>query len=206
MPVQDYTTYTEYNEVHDPLAVTATLITASDLDREHDHYVYRDFGVGALGNLTYELETQVTAGNHSLAFGGIWGIANLVDDWSGWVGSPALFWYWNPYGNGPQVRLQASSQDDSVGLAVSTMYYVRIVRAGTTCTAYVYSDAARTTLVDSMSVACSGDAYRYLYAAFNVEANQPVRQISYTVGHLTLEEATPLPVIMGHYRRLRCLI
>jgi len=192
MPLEDYTTYTEYNEVHDPLEVAANLITGTDLDKEHDHYVYRDLGVGGVaGDIEVLLTTTLTA-TTNYGFAGLWAISNNLDDRKGMDTGIGVHWRSVSSVNPPWrsieiVAFDSGLSDYSITLELGTPYYLIISRAGGVATADIYSDAAHTVLVDSVSVVCTTDAMRYLYATYNWDANETARKISFVVGDLDLQ-------------------
>jgi len=94
-----------------------------------------------------------------------WALANVVDDMKALrVASADHLWaYFEAINvNVPLIYLQeeygaGSYYDGSVNLATGTQYYIKIVRDETigngTLTLYIYSNAARTSLVDTLSVA-----------------------------------------------------
>lgn len=58
-------------------------------------------------------------------------------------------------------KLQSATEDVFLG-AQSTIYYLRIQRISTTGTVKVYSDSARTNLLDTLSVTVETNTYRYI--------------------------------------------
>ena len=173
------------------LGVAATTITSTLMQREGETYVYRDFGVGGItGNFEHLIQTQIISGNNNDSRGGIWGAADVVDDISGWVGTPpflAISWWSRTAA--PTITIgDGVTSDESIGLSYTTPYYLKITSSGLTVTAYIYSDASRTSLVDTISVTRAAPAsYRYLYATWNHDVNQAARTITFTVSNLDLQ-------------------
>jgi hypothetical protein len=52
---------------------------------------------------------------------------------------------------------------DQTVISAGTTYYLVVTRSSTTCTVQIYSDAARTNLLDTLSITCATTAFRYLY-------------------------------------------
>ena len=78
-------------------------------------------------------------------------------------------------------------------------------RDGTSLDLRIYSNSARTTLVDTLSVTiASGRTYRYVFAVVSHDYNDN-DTISFDVKDLDLKEAAGgVPTHMDYYRRRRC--
>ena len=169
---QDFTTYTEV----DPstyFAVTGDTITVTLLPRNVDAYIYKDFGVDNFsGNFTHEIEISTTTSGVEIAY--VWMLANLVDDSKGIDDASGdflgLYFYENDI---ILVECDGGTTYTASDYNISTdgtVYYITIVRdedVGTygTIYAYIYSDAAKTTLLATRSIALhsSKKDFRYLY-------------------------------------------
>lgn len=169
------------------LAVTGDRITATAMQNESAAYVYRDLGVGGItGDFVHQLETTCSAISSDDSWGGVWGLANMV---SGYFFGDSNTLNWARVSGTPRLFLTGDGLFDfSVALAYDTPYYVTIERiCPTTLRAYIYSDAARTVLVDTLTPPLAdGIPFRYLYAAYNYDQNQPTQTISFTVANLEI--------------------
>ena len=183
MAVEDFTTYTEVDP-NSRVTVTATRITWAAIERDEITYVYKDKGVAFFGgDFTHYLTINTTAiGNGMVATH--WAIANAIDTFEGIKGD-----------GGSQLTLRVSGGASTIGVTIGevdsgtgygddyilytagTVLYLKIVRdesVGTygTIYCYIYSDADRTTLVDTLSVTLhtSKKDYRYIYAFQGAES------------------------------------
>ena len=117
----------------------------------------------------YDLEVTHQAGTTGRA--AVWAASNVLDDVKYWddhdseavslvlVGgaSPTLVLTNHEAGGG---------SDTSAALSTQTKYYLSVERSGETLQVGIYSDADRTTLVDTLSVSVdAGRTWRYLFAA-----------------------------------------
>lgn len=206
MPLEDYTTYTEVDDDGCITVVGPYEIQAVGLPRANNNFVVADKSAEHFeGDFEHLLQTKVTAGDHGLSMGFVWGVSDTVDDYGGWVEGETFHWYWDPYGNGPQFRLNSKGgvSVDSIPLLVNTDYWLRVTRVGTDVTVYVYSDAEREVLVDDFSVVAAGGAipYRYIYAVCNWDTGQVWRTIDFEVCELDLKEAMATPMIRSQGRQ-----
>ncbi len=159
MANQDFTTYTKVDP-NSRFTVTSTRITASGLLRNEDAYNYWDFGAGYFdGDLAHLITTKSETTTTGIAI--YHGLFNIVDDFKGIkdAGGDGIFIFNN---NGNSIilsELHAGAQyNDAFAGSLGTVYYVTFERdeaVGTygTLYCYIYSDASRETLVDTLSVA-----------------------------------------------------
>lgn len=172
---EDFTTYTEV----DPgtkITITATRVTFADLRRNEEAYVYLDKGVDYFaGNFTIYLTLNLSAYDGAEVLSP-WVMANDIDDVRGIdvdLASDSLFIY---IGSALAVTIYECDGGTLYGdaspytITAGTTYYLKIVRdesVGTygTLYLYIYSNSARTTLLDTLSVALhtSKKNFRYIY-------------------------------------------
>ena len=178
MANQDLTTYAEVDP-NNRFTVTAPKVDISGLTVNEDAYVYKDFGVDSIdGNFEYLATLTVTSISAVNTWYAALTVANAVDDLRGMllgndealsilIGKNSagvnLINLWDFF-NG------SIAQDFYSGFSLSVPYYVkykRDVNVGANGTAYlfIYSDANRTVLVDTLTVALQSDNdFRYFYA------------------------------------------
>lgn len=176
MAIENLTTYTEV-DANNKLIVIASKATGENVGRDEDVYLYKDFGADNLNGLsiTFELyvaATSVPTSGPSIAATGGMGLSNAVDDVSGWAATDinvmigeevSGFKIWLERGPG-------SESDVYVG-AADTIYYCLLERAtdSDTATLKIYSDAARTNLLDTLTISGVGTTtkWRYMYGFVN---------------------------------------
>lgn len=176
---EDFTTYTEVDP-NSRITKTATRVTWTGLTRNEEAYVYDDKGSNFFaGNFTHYLTIKFTAKETSCE-GGIWALTNLLDDLRGIdfdsAGDYLALQFFNPT-IPDELRLFLSEIDGGAQAVsgnflptVGTVYYLKIVRDESvgsfgTLYCYIYSDAARTTLLSTLSVALntSKKDFRYVH-------------------------------------------
>jgi hypothetical protein len=182
--VENFITSSAYTEV-DPngrFAVAANKITVTGITTNEDAHVYRDMVAKKSGYFDGDFTHLVTfqSSNYSsIAHGWYpWTLANDVDDWKGLVdgGKDALtIQVWKT--NGADLILylaelaSGTPTVDTFTWTLGTTYYTTLIRdesvgANGTLYLYIYSDAARTTLLDTLSVTLTQKIdFRYIYAA-----------------------------------------
>jgi hypothetical protein len=216
-PAEDYTTYTEVDP-HNRYTVAAALITAVGLQRDEDAWVYKDFGAGHfVSGLSHNVDIQVnTLGSASAGVGCCHAVSNYVDD-LGYLSTNTkqamVLWF---YGNtAREIRLRDCENNTSdtdianFAPALNTWYYATFAYSGTAGTCILYSDAGRTTVLDTIAVTiANGRTYQY-----GIEVNSHnggiTAAISYKVANLDLGEAPagyiPYPFSRGAYGGLHRL-
>jgi len=181
-------TYTDINFLdpvwteEDPgtdIVVTAPKVAWTALPRNLDSYVYYDFTAAYFdGDFRHEFEIEITAQELDCMVV-VWGLANTVDDFNGIDTGNGSFLALRAQGtNAGQGRLRiyecdsgSLTEDGYDTLLTDTVYYCTVVRdesIGThgTLYCYIYSDSARTILVDKLQLALntSKKDFRYLYS------------------------------------------
>ncbi|KKN23193.1 hypothetical protein LCGC14_0907360 [marine sediment metagenome] len=178
MAVEDFTAYTE-TDPNSRITVTANKVAWSALQRQESAWVYADKGAAFFdGDFTHILTVNLAAAS-SGGFLMAWALTNDID------GFRTID---NANGDGLFLGLGApTGTDETVGIheldggllysdsytlvgAMPHTVYVKLVRdesVGTygTFYAYIYSDAARTTLLDTLSITLhsSKKDYRYIF-------------------------------------------
>lgn len=186
MPYEDFTTYTEV-EPDDRIQKTATHVDA-ELHRDEDAYLYKDKGAGHFTDFEHKIDVKLVSSDVA-GWGGVWGLSqNTVDDWKGWATGDIAVLFWT--GAGPVYNLKLEERGvgaDGYICAVNTMYYLTIKKVGTSLTCKIYSDSARTNLLDTLSRTITDNSYRYIYACLTT--NSPAAMIANVdVENLDLQE------------------
>jgi len=174
-PYEDFTTYTEVDP-NNRFTVEQYKITFAGLLRNDRSYVYKDKGVNFF-DADFEIQLQTRATSWVLnSFCELIGISNVVT-WKANDGTRCLNVSW---GYGYESDLAISGMriwiaewhngidyyDYSIILSLNTTYYLTFKRTGAVLTCEIYSDVARTILVDTLTVNLhSVTQFRYIYGA-----------------------------------------
>jgi len=213
MAKENFLTYPEVDP-NSRIAVTQDRVTWANITRPEVAYVYSDKGVNYFdGNFVHLLTVvAISVENGMSAFH--WAIANDIGTEKAIADASGSELYLNFLGLANDISLSIAEMDAGTLYGDSytadraniegTVYYLKIGRdeaVGTygTLYCYIYSDAARTTLVDTLSVALhtSKKDFRYLYGfqGWGVTADTAVA--SGFTENLTIEggEASVLPEV-----------
>jgi len=165
-PVENFTTYTEVDTGED-LTVTVTRITGVNAVSNDAPRVYYDKAASHFTGDFEHLVTVYASDIDNAKYIGCWTLtsveraslyqASLNND------GMAVAMYDDSYYIALQT-FEGADGSDSYNGEPNTPYYLTIARASTTGTCKIYSDAARTALVDTLSITCPTTAYRYIYA------------------------------------------
>jgi len=175
MPLENFTTYTEL-DANDHITVAANLLDVNGITTSEDAWVYKDMGAGHFG-ATFSHDVKVTpraSDENSNCV--VWADSNLIEGRKYWVdnGSQALTVFVNNTpGHGYRFYLENNEAPRTADYtadffaSVDTPYYLTIERTSdTSISCRIYSDAARTNLLDTLTVAITaGRTYRYIFAA-----------------------------------------
>ncbi|MGB6873341.1 MAG: hypothetical protein WBE46_04275 [Dehalococcoidia bacterium] len=176
MATENLTTYTEVDP-NSRIGVTAARSAVTGLTRNEDAYLYKDKGAGRFsGDFEHLIDCRVDSGNNvGLLYP--WALANLIDDVAG-IGASGDLLGCNLYVVSP-TRVDIYLHEWIAGVhygsagyqgAPATTYYLKIKRdesVGTygTLYCYIYSNAARTNLLATLSLALhEKEDFRYIYA------------------------------------------
>lgn len=198
LPFEDYTTYIEVDAgAH--LTVASTKITVLDLPRNIDAYVYKDFGVNHFSeDLIHHFEISHTA-DDDFGIYYPWMLANSVDNGFGIEVTSSgdylgLYWFDDVLNSTISIRESVGgvvNSSSTITVATGVNYYCEIERdetVGINGTAYlrIYTDAARTILQGSVSLALSAKIdYRYLYGSNSYNSSN-VNEFSGYVQNLSI--------------------
>lgn len=171
---EDLTTYTEVDP-SSQLAVTSATATATALSRNTSTYLYKDFGAAYFaGDFSFDFECKIVDFSANYAGCLTMALNNAVQDYqAAYNAAGYVQGVYVAYSSGCQIflhELHAGSQYNSgtFGATANTNYYMTFRRnasAGTFGTLYldIYSDAARTALITTLSLVLhSNTSFRYL--------------------------------------------
>jgi hypothetical protein len=169
MAYENLSTFTEVDP-NSHLSSNSTRTTSSGLTRSEDAYTYKDYGANYFDALDIDF---IAFTNSSSTDGGFQMVclSNTVNDLSGFASTDVTF-ITAEIGSG-NVNLYLTrgalvSTDVYNTLTTDTIYYCTLKRVSgnNTVTCEIYSNAARTNLLDTLSVSGFGTVkWRYLFTA-----------------------------------------
>ena len=203
MATEVLTGYTEVDATSS-LTVAASSVTASTVDRNETDYVYKDAGASHFGDFTHYLKINTSS---CAALGVVvwWGIATSVNHAQAWTDAIFISSYGESSKAGLYLQAVTGGKCSAGYLCtLSTDYYLKIVRAGSNVTCYVYSDSGMTNLLSTQTITgVTTTAYRYIYAFASYNDASSARAVSTVVSNLDLNEVTQsvVPILMTQFRR-----
>jgi len=187
---EDFTTYTEV----DPNSHIG-LAGANHVDhyalRNEDAYLYKDKGVDYFGNFEHLVDVRSDF-LQSGCLGAVWALTNDVDDMQGLtVGSKTfvVVYFYRQDVNDYRMYLfegygGSTYQSSPFACALNTWYYLKIAKSGTSITCKIYSDVARTSLLNTLSLTLHADhKFRYIFGCngwntgHNLAANNDIENL-----------------------------
>jgi hypothetical protein len=174
MSLIDYTTLTKLDP-NSRFVVAANKVTINGLTRNEDARLNKDYGAGFLTGDFIHYHSSLTNGsstNSSVCYVWLW---SNDDDDARWIltNSECLNLGLVKSGASVNIQLQEFSGGggtalDSFGGSLGVQYWYVIERIGNTITCEAYTDAARTVIVDTLSITqTSAWVFRYGYAINN---------------------------------------
>jgi len=215
MEIEDLSTYTEVDPNSD-LTIASSKCDISMMASNIDAYLRADKGAGHFGDFEHLVTSEFTSSSGSTwplnvfwALTSSAGVVSLVDmdvaneglrAYSIWTGSVTQ-WVLVDDTNG--------NYDIWTSTAFATPYYIAIERSGTTMTCKIYSDSGRTTLLDTLSITCGTDLYRYIFATMGHGTTAGGRSYTGYVEDLDLQEVVVSEALLANFfipRLLRSVV
>ena len=191
MAYEDFTTFTEVDPGSN-YTLTATKMNVNAIDSGANAYTYKDYIADHFGDFEHLLDIYTGSGTGLHTLGGCWAIGNSYGTVMDYVASnDAMVVYIYELPHLLYLRDFVVDNLDSFSYSDNTYYYLTIKRAGTTLTCKIYSDAARTNLLATLSIVCTNTKMRYCQGVFNYEWDTGT-SLSYYIENLDLQEA-PAP-------------
>ena len=176
MANQDLTTYTEVDS-NNRLTVISSKVTFAGLQKGDDAWVYYDFGANYFdGDFEHLLEVYLDASD-AWGFGSVWALTNTIDGTYDIAAANGDYLIVAIGKDASNYRIQIRELDggtkysDTYVPSLDTLYYLKVKRdeaVGTygTLYCYIYDDADRTSLVDTLTITLhsSKKDFRYFFA------------------------------------------
>ncbi|KKL80643.1 hypothetical protein LCGC14_2002710 [marine sediment metagenome] len=192
MAAENFNTFSE-TDPNSLITRTSSRVSWEDLTRNEDAFVFLDKGVAFFaGSFVHRLTFSITAGDASSSlFSALWLVANAADSYDTVRAGDALALLFFFSGATPNIRLvesdggsQAESAQFNITLGVT--YHLTITRdedtgANGTLTCAIYSDAARTNLLDTLTrtLGVKND-FRYVYPLSSFNATNANKHTGFT--------------------------
>lgn len=167
---EDLTTYTEVNDPKSKLSTTASRVTLSLMDQFDRTYLYKDFGSSYFNNIRLMFTGRVSSGTNNNGSCDI-GFANAVGDASRWSNYLSVEFHEGG------VYLEGNTYD-YYSISADTTYYFTLERNAGSASLKIYSNSARTSLLDTLTCTCNTGAWRYFYPAASYYTNDAFDQFS----------------------------
>lgn len=166
---EDLTTFTEVDS-DDSITVSEDRVTFDTIQTLAVSYVVKDYGVDYFGEYAIDFEVYIDSAATSSVVG-IMGVSNTYGTYQDMVDANdgITIRFYESGAGAAALRIEDESNDaydDYIVAATSTLgpFWCTFTRQGTTAKLLIYDDAARTSLVDTLSITCETDEKRYLYA------------------------------------------
>lgn len=198
---EEYSEYTEVDEDSD-ITVTSSDITVDTMQKEAVSYVYKDMGAGHFsGDFEHLVDFKWTAQSDMDSFMGVWMVADGIGATeqlkSAHVNHLAVYTWWQGADLNYK-RLYLKEVYDGTNypstpqyyvIDKNTTYYLTIARSGSSVTLEIYSDSARNTLLETLTVASlqSVEAYSYIYGVIS-SSGSGTDTVSGYITNLRLQE------------------
>jgi len=164
---EDFRTYWVDDDDND-MNVYPKIIEMTTMRRDVDSSVFKDYEASHFGDFVINFTFNITAQGGTNSHGNVMSLTNIAapsvqDILDAGVG--VMVRYFNSSGSTTIFLDQRSGTDDidSFVITVGTTYYATFTRtASSTYTLELFSDEARTSSVDVMTVDYEGTAYRYI--------------------------------------------
>jgi len=172
MGLEDFTTYTEVDTANNRIVVTSATHVDHAAARNEDTYLYKDYGAAHFATFEHLVDAKSAFDGGSGGYGHVWMLANELDDEKGLLVASKTYIGVNMNRDGVlnyicliEGYATVRYSDLSSGYAANTPYYLKIEKSGTALTCKIYSDSARTTLLDTLSLVLHANhSFRYVFA------------------------------------------
>tara|TARA_R100001530_G_scaffold136178_1_gene115640 strand:- start:1116 stop:1841 length:726 start_codon:yes stop_codon:yes gene_type:complete len=187
-----------YTEVDAPgrLSASGTVLTVTAADRDEDLRLYSDKGVDHFGaTFDHDVDFEVTSSAGAAMNCVVWAVSAVQDDTKSWLDDTAVAVLVRSRTGNNSIQIvdaeDGSNQSYMHGATiVDVPFYLSVERTGeTTIQCRIYSDAIRSTLLDTITNAItSGNKYQYVYAFNGQNISVGGSDLDITVENLDLQE------------------
>lgn len=187
---EDLTSYTEVDP-NSHISATASRATGANVGRDESCYLYYDKGVDYFAALCIDFDICVSTFpvNGML---GVFGISNTLNDFGVFGNDDIKVMFYNraDYGNG--LYFSSAAVSDRMQITKDVIYYCTLERTSGSATVNlkVYSDALRTTLLDTLTfdLATASTKHRYIFSIASNRAGSTAYACSGYVENIVINE------------------
>lgn len=180
--MENFLSYTE-TDPNSKLTVTEPKVTAANLLRNEDAYVYKDFGSNYFDTLNIQFEMYISSATGTNGIGQMGLTVSVINDATGWGTSDIGVRGYRPTSSTQQIQLfRGNVASTTSDVSINTLYYCTLSRTAGSDTVIlaIYSNPERTIIVDSISLSGYGTAkYRYLYGISSYNDGNSIRYDGY---------------------------
>lgn len=170
--IPNLTTFTEIDPSGN-WSQTSSRNTASAVLNSEVSYLYKDYG-SVFGDFYCDLDVHITSIDTGSVIG-LWSLGNVFGDWGDMSNDAISLWTYATTPGSYRLYLKASnvpgSYQDYDTLFPGNTYYLKVERNASTATCKIYPTALDrtndTNRIDTLSVNCNQNLYRYLQAGFS---------------------------------------
>lgn len=202
---EDLTTYTEVDP-NSHIWATSSRMTGTKINQNETAYAYYDKGVDYFDSLDIDFDFCITELSINDLFGVI-GVSNVLGHIGEWDVNDVLVYAYYPSGAQARIYIATFAGADYMVLSVNTTYYCTLERAAGNATfnLKVYSDANRTTLLDTLTcnISTASTKHRYIYGISSLYTNNNYAASGY-VENVVINAVggqSVIPIMMAHRRR-----
>ena len=202
MTYGDFRTFTETDPNGHISIVSAREIDVSGLTRNEDAYVYKDYGTDHFkDSFTHYVDAKPITDSGTGGVGVFYELANIIDDDDYITNNAPLIHLWFNPTTTPDYYIQLKTRDGGGTISsdayknytAGQIYYFTIKRSSSQVVVDIYSDSARTNLVDTLTAPMDTTSFRYLYAVNSYNSGNDYA-IDYDVYNIDL---TPLEAVLS---------
>jgi hypothetical protein len=199
MGYEDFTTYTEVDIAADRIQKTANHVDHYS-KRNETTYLYKDYGADHFGDFTHKIKAKAQAAD-TASLGHAWLLANHLGDRKALEDANrtlvTLYFYKSSTDLGVYLRERYGSTSyhdgNTGGFGLTDWVYAKIVKSGTSLTAYLYSDSSYSTLVDTLVLTLHANhTFKYLYGCDTYNSGS-VEGMTVDIENFDIGEVTYVP-------------
>jgi len=164
--LQDFTNYTEVDNASNRITVNSATSANGYLCTNEAVYLYKEFPKDIFDSFNHCFTSQnISATNHANTKAYIWALTDdeigSANTWTTYIGLQRRKNYIALVTDHP---VTGADSDNSGFIATNVTRYITIIRSGDSCSAYIYTDAARLNLEFTLTITCNAtQKYNVVY-------------------------------------------
>ncbi len=201
---EDLSTYSEVDP-NSHISATSSRMTGTNINRNETAYAYYDKGADYFDALDIDFDIKATNLDSNDILG-VFGISNTLNHTGAFGKSDIKVIFYKPSGGSMGLYIIANTSDNMT-ISLDTIYYCTLERSAGSANVSlkVYSDAARTTLLDTLAVTLetASTKHRYIFGISSQYTNNNYAANGY-VENVVINAVggqSVIPIMMAHRRR-----